>query len=53
MVNLEVVIQIPNCLVKRLIILREMVRIKEYIDERVGDRTEFLVSLEFSNYNIN
>ena len=47
MVNLEVVIQTPNSLVKRLILM-EMVRIKEYIDERVGDRREFLVSLEFS-----
>ena len=51
MVNLDVVIQIPNCLVKRLI-LREMVRIKKYIDERLGDRREFLVSSEFSNCNI-
>ena len=48
---MEVVIQIPNCLVKHLI-LREMVRIKEYIDERLGDRRDFLVSSEFSNCNI-
>ena len=38
-VNLEVVIQIPNGLVKYLI-LRTMIRIKEYIDQRVGDRRE-------------